>query len=606
MHNFSGEPSVFAHYQTTLENLERLISASQRQQAGTFIAAMAGLVTMALLYLVWHWTPAVCWTILLIGISWAILKFTRLRASALQLAHLSTFYERGLDRLNGAWQCKGNDGTEFARPHHLYQEDLAILGTGSLFELLCTTRSQVGAERLASYLLDSQTLHESKARQEAVRELKGATKLREQIASLGQNQSQGCDGTRLREWLRLPTIEARGGVVLALLASSSICFVACLLYLGQFLLLSQVLPWIFPLLLVQAVIGLIYTRRVRAHLKILLPLTNELVVLRQAMALIQSQQFSSPKLRSLVKSIAGGHAYRNVSKIERWARAVELRAKDFFYVPSLLLALGTQLIFAVDRWRTKNGEEFLQWIDAWAEFDALNALACYAYEHARDIFPELLDGPVRLEAVSLCHPLLNPDTCCGNDVALNEDTKFYLISGSNMSGKSTFLRTIGVNAVLASAGAPVRAESAALSIFRVCASLSVIDSLAEGKSRFLAEVERLRETIRSTEQEEPVLFLIDEILSGTNSADRRVAVGAVVQTLIRHVAIGAFSTHDLALAEIAESPQWKGVNVHMQAENPDEPLEFDYRLKPGILRQTNALAIVRMIGIELDRQVADG
>jgi hypothetical protein len=606
MSSFSGEPSVFNHYQTVLENLEQLICASQWRQAGALIAALAALFTSALLYFVWHSASGVFWIISVIAIFWAVREFTRLRTRALQLAHLSSFYEQGLDRLKGAWQGKGNDGTDFTRPQHLYQGDLSILGAGSLFELLCTTRSQAGAERLASYLLDSSSLHESKARQEAVRELRGATELREQIASLGKYQYQRCEVAYLREWLSLPTLEAGRGVVFFLFTSSSICFLACMLCLCHFVQWGLVLPWLFPLLLGQAVIGLIYIRGVRSHLKVLLPLANELVVLRQGLALMQSQQFSSQKLRLLVQSVASGHASRQVSKIERLARAVEHRAKDFFYVPSLFLAVGTQLVFAVDRWRTRNRGEFLQWIDAWAEFDALNALACYAYEHPRDIFPELLDGSVRFEAVSLCHPLLDAGTCCGNSVALNDDTKFYLISGSNMSGKSTFLRTIGVNAVLAAAGAPVRAESASMSVFRVCASLSVADSLAEGKSKFLAEVERLRETIRSMEKEGPVLFLIDEILSGTNSADRRVAAGAIVQTLIRGGAVGAFSTHDLALGEIAESSQLKGENVHMQAENPDDPLQFDYRLKPGILRQTNALAIVRMIGIDIDREVTSG
>jgi hypothetical protein len=605
MSSFSCDSSVFTHYQTMLQNLEQLISVSQWRQTGASIAALVGLTTLVLLYLVWHSTSAAFWTIAGIGTILGVLEFTRSRARALQLAHLSSFYEQGLDRLKGAWQGKGNNGTDFTRPQHLYQDDLSILGAGSVFELLCTTRSQAGAERLASYLLDSSSLHESKARQEAVRELTAATELREQIASLGKYQYQRCDGAYLREWLSLPTLKAARGVAFFLFTSSSICFLACMLCLSQFVQWGPVLPWLLPLLLGQAVIGLTYMRRVRSHLKVLLPLANELGVLRQGLALLQGQQWASPKLRLLTQSVASGHACRQVCKIERLARAIEHRAKDFFYVPSLFLAVGTQLVFKVDRWRTRNRGEFLQWIDAWAEFDALNALACYAYEHPRDIFPELLDGSVRFEAASLCHPLLNAGTCCGNSIALNDDTKFYLISGSNMSGKSTFLRTIGVNAVLAAAGAPVRAESASMSVFRVCASLSVADSLAEGRSKFLAEVERLRKTIRSMEKEGPVLFLIDEILSGTNSADRRVAAQAIVHTLIRGGAVGAFSTHDLALGEIAESPQLKGTNVHMQAENPDDPLEFDYRLKPGILRQTNALAIVKMFGIDIDPEAAN-
>ena len=577
------------------------MSALQRRQAGALIAALAGLIAIAgLLFLKWTSMSAAFLIIPVIGILWAIREFFRLRVRALQMAHLCTFYEQGLDRLRGTWQGKGNGGMDFARPHHLFQDDLAILGDGSLFELLCTTRSQAGADRLASYLLDAPTLQESRARQEAVRELKGATELREQIASLGKYQFQRCDGIYLRQWFCLPMIEAGRGVALFLLASSSICFVSGLLCVAQFLHWGTVLPWLLPFLLTQAVIGLAFLRKVRPQLKDLFPLANELVVLRQGLALMQERQFASPKLRLLVESVASRNAALQIGKIERLARAVEHRGKDFFYVPCLLLAVGTQLALAIDVWRRKNREDFLRWLDAWAEFDALNALACYAYEHPRDVFPELLEGAARLEATSLGHPLLEASTCRGNDVALNNEMRFYLISGSNMAGKSTFLRTIGINAVLAAAGAPVRARCASMSVFRVCASLSIADSLAEGKSKFLAEVERLRETIRAMEEDGPVLFLMDEILAGTNSQDRRIAAGAVLQTLIRGGAVGALSTHDLALTEIAESPQMRGANVHMQGEDPDAPLVFDYRVKPGILRQTNALAIVRMIGIEID------
>jgi DNA mismatch repair ATPase MutS len=189
------------------------------------------------------------------------------------------------------------------------------------------------------------------------------------------------------------------------------------------------------------------------------------------------------------------------------------------------------------------------------------------------------------------------ESCVGNDVALSRAATFYLISGSNMAGKSTFLRAIGLNAVLAAAGAPVRASRARLTVFTVCASISIADSLQEGKSKFLAEVERLREMIRRLEGGRPVLFLIDEILGGTNSRDRRVAAAAVIRALVAGGAVGALSTHDLALIEIAEVPELHGVNVHMQSEDPEQPLRFDYRVKPGVAHQANALAIVRMMGI---------
>jgi DNA mismatch repair ATPase MutS len=195
------------------------------------------------------------------------------------------------------------------------------------------------------------------------------------------------------------------------------------------------------------------------------------------------------------------------------------------------------------------------------------------------------------------HPLIPREQCVGNDVALNELTAFYVVSGSNMAGKSTFLRAIGLNAVLALAGAPVRAHTARISPFHICASISIADSLQEGRSKFMAEVDRLRETICTAKSGAPVLFLIDEILSGTNSRDRRIAAESVMRVLVSGGAVGALSTHDLALTEIAEVAELRGINVHMECEDPDRPLAFDYRVKPGIMRQANALTIVRMMGI---------
>jgi DNA mismatch repair ATPase MutS len=167
-----------------------------------------------------------------------------------------------------------------------------------------------------------------------------------------------------------------------------------------------------------------------------------------------------------------------------------------------------------------------------------------------------------------------------------------------MAGKSTLLRTIGINAVLASAGAPVRALRARVSSFAVCASISIVDSLGEGKSKFMAEIDRLRETLyAATSGPKPVLFVIDEILSGTNSRDRRVVAESFLRELIAAGAIGALCTHDLALAEIAEYPGLAGSNVHMESSDLADPFAFDYILKPGVSTHSNALAIARMAGV---------
>lgn len=225
------------------------------------------------------------------------------------------------------------------------------------------------------------------------------------------------------------------------------------------------------------------------------------------------------------------------------------------------------------------------------------ALANYAYEHPDNGFPRFAQDDTILEGKSMGHPLLPANQCVRNDVSLNQRTRFYVISGSNMSGKSTLLRAMGLNAVLAYAGAPVCAESMVLSRLTICASLAIQDSLLNGKSKFLAELDRLKEALNVPADRGPVLFLIDEILSGTNSKDRRIAAEAILKALIERGAIGALSTHDLTLAELAVLPNLRGSNVHMGSQDDSDPLKFDYRIKPGVTNQSNALAIARLAGV---------
>jgi DNA mismatch repair ATPase MutS len=197
----------------------------------------------------------------------------------------------------------------------------------------------------------------------------------------------------------------------------------------------------------------------------------------------------------------------------------------------------------------------------------------------------------------MSHPLMQSDSCVANDVDLNANTRFYMVSGSNMSGKSTLLRAIGLNAVLAFAGAPVRAVRLRLSHLAIFASISTVDSLRSGKSKFFAEVDRLRLMIEAAQQNRFVLCVIDEIFSGTNSRDRRAAAHAVIRTLVERGAIGALSTHDLSLCDIADLEGLRGINVHMGSREGGGPLDFDYRLKPGVSNEANALEIARMAGV---------
>jgi hypothetical protein len=510
------------------------------------------------------------------------------------------FYDRAIDRVDGSAVQSGRTGTEAGqnlRPEsHLYERDLDLLGPESLFGLLATVRTGPGERGLARYLLEPASHAETLRRQEAVKELLPQTEIREEIALLGASKFHQISASFFDEWLEeeAPEFHPAWRVVLWITASLNVALL--LVGFSHLRTWGEVLPNLAAVLAVQGAVSAYLRPRVLPLLQGGARLELNVRLLADGLELLQRGSFSCAKLRELQRaSLEPAGAVKLLKKLVSSLVIVEQRGKEWFLVLSLLLAAGTQAAMSIAGWKRKNAAAMLAWLEAWAEFEALNAVATYAFEHPEDAWPELLpeDQSPAFEAEALGHPLLAGSVT--NHVALGQQTRFFLISGSNMSGKSTLLRSIGTNAVLAYAGAPVRAKSLRLTPLRLGASLALTDSLAEGRSKFLAEVQRLS-AIVATSDEHPTLFLVDEIFSGTNSADRRTAAGAVLDRLLQNGAIGALSTHDLALTELAKDSNG-GINVHMASPNPDDPLAFDYTLKPGVNTTSNALAIVRMMGL---------
>jgi hypothetical protein len=513
---------------------------------------------------------------------------------------LLRFYQRSIQRSSGVETQSGRTGTDPAqdlRPAgHLYQHDLDLLGPNSLFGLLATVRTGPGERGLARYLLQAATHQETLERQAAVKELLPQTALREEIALLGATSFHQISASFFDEWLDEPApafhpffrigLFITAGLNAALLAAG-------LLHLRAW---GDVLPNLALVLAVQGAISLYLRPRVLPLLEGGARLELNIRLLADGLAVMQRAKVVCPKLQQLQQAAhEPSGAVQLLESLVSSLSIIEQRKKEYFLVLSLLLAAGTQAAVSIANWKRANAEAMRKWLDAWAEFEALNAIATYAFEHPDDTWPELLplEHPPLFAAETIGHPLLA--NAVPNDVSLGVQTSFYLISGSNMSGKSTLLRAIGINAVLAYAGAPVRARSLRLTPLRLGASLALTDSLAEGRSKFLAEVERLSAIVDAS-RHFPVLFLVDEIFSGTNSSDRRTAAAAVLERLLANGAIGALSTHDLALTELATEANG-GLNVHMASPDPDDPLAFDYRLKPGVNQTTNALAIIRMMGL---------
>jgi hypothetical protein len=549
------------------------------------------------------------WPILVAGLIAAVLlnRLLRIRRIRDRLMRLLHHYELALGRVNGTQIQSGHLGEEFRTAAHLYDHDLSILGPDSLFGLLATVRTGVGRQGLANALLHLPTggnaSNEIAERREVIRELTPRSDLREDIALLGTSRFQEVAANFFDNWLEPGAEKEEFHAVLrpTLYITSSLVVFLIFLGLTGLVAWAPLRPNLLAVLAIQGAIAISIRRRVVAILESASRLANQVEMFRDGLTLLQAETYTSPRLQSLQNASRSPlNAIPVIAALQRQLVVVEQRTKEWFLIPSLLLCAGTHAAISIANWKRDHAAEMKRWLAAWAEFETLNALATYAYEHPDNIYPEILTNKSSVfEASDLRHPLL-PASAVGNNVCLNEQASLYLISGSNMAGKSTLLRTLGLNAVLASLGLPICASSARLSPFTIGAAIALSDSLAEGKSKFLAEVERLHSILQAaqTPTSQPVLFLIDEIFSGTNSLDRRVAANSVARSLVANGAIGALSTHDLTLTEMADDPALRATNVHMASPNPADPLAFDYILKPGINQTSNALAILHMMGLE--------
>jgi DNA mismatch repair ATPase MutS len=261
---------------------------------------------------------------------------------------------------------------------------------------------------------------------------------------------------------------------------------------------------------------------------------------------------------------------------------------------------GTHLAWAIEGWRRAHGSEVRAWLHAVGDFEALSSLSAYRYEHPDDVWPEIVAQGAGFDGTAIAHPLIPAVRAVRNDVRLWGDTQMLLVSGSNMSGKSTLLRTVGVNTVLALAGAPVRATALRITPLAIGATLRIQDSLQEGRSRFYAEITRLRDISNKARGSVPLLFLLDELFHGTNSHDRLAGASGVLRGLVDHGAIGLITTHDLALTAVADALAPRAVNVHFEDRFERGEMHFDYRIKAGPVTRSNAIALMRAVGLDVE------
>ncbi len=518
----------------------------------------------------------------------------RVRRRRLRAERGAAFYQRGLARIDGQWAGAGRAGARFADPHHPFAGDLDLFGEGSLFELLCAARTGMGEETLAAWLLTPSDPVSVRARQKAVRALTPHLDLREDLAVLGEEVAAMVRRDALAT-LAAPEYPPGTGLRVGAATVSAVVLLATA---------AWAVGWAPPILVlgalvIQGVVGWRLGAHVRDADRAVAGHGPDLELVAAVLERFERAPLGSPLLDRLHADLVteGRRPSRAVRALRVWVDLFDSRRNQFFAPFALLTMWGVHCALAIDGWRARHGASVETWLAAVGQLEALCSLAGFAWEHPADVYPSIEEGEARFEAEALGHPLLAEARCVRNDVALGGDTRVLIVSGSNMSGKSTLLRAVGTNAVLALAGAPVRASRLRLSPLALGATLRILDSLQEGTSRFYAELVRLRDLVRIAEGPIPLLFLLDEILHGTNSHDRRLGAAAIVRGLVQRNAIGLVTTHDLALSEVADDPGVHALNVHFEDRLEEGQMLFDYRMRPGVVRTSNALALMQTLGL---------
>jgi hypothetical protein len=618
-------------YQTRLAARRATCATFDVQDARFAYARLAVFgVGLLLLVLVWRTTVAPAWIVLpVLAFVWLARGHDRLRRARDQALRLIRLYESGLARLEDRWAGTGETGERFRNDAHVYANDLDLFGRGSLFELLSQARTRTGEETLARWLTTFADEREIRARQEAVAELDSALDLRERVAVAGADVRSSVKTDRLLAWAESPLQNS------ATLRAATWVFTAATVAGVAYLATTGIWAALGMVLLLQATVF----RRLRDQMNDIVSASDpetradfvadalthrvmDLDVVADLLHALEQERFSSQRLVALRHRLGRDgvpasaiirrlHRMALVHDSERGTLVIPLSLFMFGYLnTALILGALFQLIrphvaVAVDNWRRSHGPQIREWLESVAEIEALLSLASYRYERADDPFPEIVSGngtsrpDALFDGTKLGHPLLPASTMVRNDVHLASGTQLLVVSGSNMSGKSTLLRTVGVNAVLAMAGAPVRAASLRLSPLAIGATLRIQDSLQEGRSRFYAEIVRIREIADLATGPAPLLFLLDELFHGTNSHDRLVGASGVLQGLLDRGAIGLITTHDLALTAVADRLAPRAVNVHFEDWFEGDQMQFDYLMKPGPVTRSNAIALMRAVGLDV-------
>ena len=543
----------------------------------------------------WLLLPVVCFAAL-------VRKHDAVAADRSNAERRRDYYLESLRRLNDDWLETSPTGERYVDPAHLFSADLDLFGPGSLFHLICRARSRSGQDRLADWLCHPAEHDEVLARQKAVATLRGQVDLRESLAVLDAEEQERFEAQSLVDWTNQPRQVISRKVRLTAVFLSGLALLTGFLAAFTPVGLS---PFVLVLMIVLC-FHFAFRQEIAAVLAQLDDAESGLRILSRVLAIFESRQFGDPWLDRITErvSVEGLPPSDQIARLAGDVGLLNQSVHNQFFIPfGLIFCLPIHLVDRIEIWRATVGGRLADWLSAAGDFEAAMSLGGLAYERPDFPFPSLDNSSPVFVATGVGHPLLKSvDRVC-NNVELNSEQRMLMVSGSNMSGKSTLLRTVGINSVLALCGAPVCADALTVSRLQVGTAMRVSDSLQQGSSLFFAVLNRLKRVVDATQGSIPVLFLLDEILQGTNSHDRRIGAEAVIRSLLDGTSIGMVTTHDLALTSISESIS-SITNVHFADQIDDGEMKFDYCLRSGTVDKSNAIELMRLVGLDVDRRVA--
>lgn len=590
-------------YQKRLEELNvRLNKLKQRKSSFAWLRLGAIIAIVAAFYFLWSLGIGyVIGAIILLLIVFIQLVKADLKnhATIEHTSKLININENELQFLDGNYFVF-EDGAEHIPKEHAYANDLDIFGRASLFQYLNRTTSEPGSQQLADYLKSPASISEIAERQKAIKELSAKTVWIQDLQASGKkNKITFSTKNRLEKWMKEPDV------------FSGFTPWKWLRYVLPAIILSVVVLYIFKeigdtifygSLFLFAIIAYQINKYIAPVHEQLSKAADELSTLYSTIVLVENEKFESSLLQQLQSVFIqqDKKASADILKIKKILDKLDIRYNLVLSAPlNLLLLWNLQQVLDLEKWKKTAQNNFNSWFQTLADFEAMNSFGIIRFNHPSWIFPIVNNEYFSIEGKEIGHPLIPEEKRINNFIDIPGNTKLMLVTGSNMAGKSTYLRSIGINTVLAMAGAPVCAQSFSVSHVQLISSMRITDNLEESTSTFYAELKKLKTIIEKVNAGEKVFILLDEILRGTNSLDRHTGSKALIKQLIKKKAAAIIATHDLELANLKEDFSKNILNYHFDVQVSNDELYFDYRLKPGVCNSLNASILMRKIGIEL-------